>query len=157
MPKPVRDLRRAPVVSSAARTHFALWRIWLCALTTSLPCGVRPLVLTGFSTSLKPPSAPARTTIPPTTSSGLPMTATRFRWQLPGDDRAERGHHRGPQGGQGRARISLSGHFRPDVQATIQSRRLCPGEERRVREWPAEDRVIPGNPRGDEATADCHR
>jgi molecular chaperone IbpA len=24
--------RRAPVVSGAARTHFALWRIWLCAL-----------------------------------------------------------------------------------------------------------------------------
>jgi HSP20 family molecular chaperone IbpA len=23
-------------VSGAARTHFALWRIWLCALTTSL-------------------------------------------------------------------------------------------------------------------------
>jgi len=29
------DLRRAPVVSGAARNHFALWRIWLCALTTS--------------------------------------------------------------------------------------------------------------------------
>jgi molecular chaperone IbpA len=38
-PKRVRDLRRAPVVSGAARTHLALWRIWLCALTTSLRCG----------------------------------------------------------------------------------------------------------------------
>jgi molecular chaperone IbpA len=52
-------------VSGAASTHFALWRIWLCALTTSLPFGVRPSVLTASSTSLKPPSGPARTTIPP--------------------------------------------------------------------------------------------
>ena len=28
---------RAPVVSGAAFNHFALRRIWLCALTTSLP------------------------------------------------------------------------------------------------------------------------
>src|SRR5690349_6065418 len=34
--------RRAPVVSGAARNHLALWRIWICALTTSLRCGVRP-------------------------------------------------------------------------------------------------------------------
>jgi hypothetical protein len=32
MPSGSRHLRRAPVVSGAARTHFALWRIWLCAL-----------------------------------------------------------------------------------------------------------------------------
>ena len=32
---------------------------------TSLPCGVRPLVSTVFSTSPKPPSAPAKTIIPP--------------------------------------------------------------------------------------------
>jgi molecular chaperone IbpA len=51
-------------VSGAARPHFALWRIWLCARTTSLPFGVRPSVSTAFSTSLKPPSAPARTTTP---------------------------------------------------------------------------------------------
>src|SRR6202045_3533309 len=44
MPKRVGELRRAPVVSGAARTHFALWRIWLCAHTTSLPFGVRPSV-----------------------------------------------------------------------------------------------------------------
>ena len=43
--------RRAPVVSGAARIHFALWRIWLCALTISLPSGVRPSVSTAFSTS----------------------------------------------------------------------------------------------------------
>ena len=45
--------RRAPVVSGAARNHLALWRIWLCALTTSLPSGVRPSASTAFSTSPK--------------------------------------------------------------------------------------------------------
>jgi hypothetical protein len=57
----VRDLRRAPVVSGAACIHFALWRIWLCALTTSLPCGARPSVSIAFSTSLKRHSVRART------------------------------------------------------------------------------------------------
>ena len=38
-------------MSGAARNHFALWRIWLCALTTSLPSGVRPSVSIAFSTS----------------------------------------------------------------------------------------------------------
>src|SRR5437763_840486 len=45
--------RRAPVVSGAARNHLALWRIWICALTTSLRCGVRPSASTAFSTSPK--------------------------------------------------------------------------------------------------------
>jgi Hsp20/alpha crystallin family protein len=35
-------------LSGAARTHFALWRIWLCARMTSRPWGVRPLVATLF-------------------------------------------------------------------------------------------------------------
>ena len=58
-------MRRAPVVSGAARTHFALWRIWLCALTTSLRFGVRPSASTAFSTSLNPPSGPAEDNYPP--------------------------------------------------------------------------------------------
>src|SRR5436190_20813411 len=43
-------LRRAPVVSGAARNQLALWRIWLCAHTTLLPSGARPSASIAFST-----------------------------------------------------------------------------------------------------------
>ena len=52
-------------MSGAACNHFALWRIWLCALTTSLPSGVRPSVSTAFSTSRNPPSAATEDNYPP--------------------------------------------------------------------------------------------
>ena len=78
-----RDPRRAPVVSGAARNHFALWRIWLCALTISHRSGARPSASTAFSTSRNPPSGPARITTRPTTSNGSARTATRSRLRWP--------------------------------------------------------------------------
>ena len=51
------------------------------------PCGVRPSVSTAFSTSLKPPSGRARTTIPPITSNGWTTTAIRFPWPSPASRR----------------------------------------------------------------------
>ena len=56
-------------MSGAAINHFAPWRIWLCALMTSLPCSGRPSVSIAFSTSPRPPSAAPRRAIRPTTSN----------------------------------------------------------------------------------------
>ena len=42
--------RRAQVVSGAARTHFALWRIWLCALRLLTPLA--------FDRRFRPPFRP---------------------------------------------------------------------------------------------------
>jgi molecular chaperone IbpA len=46
-------------------THLALWRIWLCALTTSLPCSDRPSVSIACSISPRRPSGPPTKVYPP--------------------------------------------------------------------------------------------
>jgi hypothetical protein len=66
-----------------SHTHLALWWIWLCALTTSLPCSDRPSVSIVSSTSSKRPSGLPRNPIPRTTSSGWPRIGTRSRWRSP--------------------------------------------------------------------------
>ena len=117
----VRDLRRAPVVSGAARTHFALWRIWLCALTTSPPFGVRPLVLTVFSTLLKLAQRASEDNYPPYNIERLGDDRYQISLALAGfapDEISVTAEQNvvtieGQKGGQGRARIYLSGHFRP--------------------------------------------
>jgi hypothetical protein len=85
-------VRRAPVVSGAARNHLALWRIWLCALMTSRPCGVRPLASTASLTSLKWPSenGPVRTIIRP--PSDIAITAEQNAVTIEGgkSDKTER-------------------------------------------------------------------
>jgi molecular chaperone IbpA len=52
-------------VSGAARNHFALRRISVCAVRAFHRSGARPSASTAFSTSRNPPIGQARTTIPP--------------------------------------------------------------------------------------------
>ena len=70
------------------------------------------------------------------------------------NSRAERGDDRRQQVGEGRARFPLSRHLDPQLQAAIQPGGLRPGQERRIRQWLAQDRAGPGNPGGDEAAPD---
>ena len=52
---------------------------------------------------------------------------------------------------KGRARFPLSRHLDPQLQAPVQPCGLRAGEERRVRQRPAEDRAGPGDPGSHEA------
>jgi molecular chaperone IbpA len=121
-----------------------------------LPLCVRPSVSTAFSTSLKPPSAPARTTTPYNIER---LDDDRYQISLavagfaPDDMSVTAEQNVVTIEGTRLTRQSTNiciGAFRPALQATIQSRGLCPGEERSVREWLAEDRVIREIPPGHE-------
>ena len=63
----------------------------------------------------------------------------------------------GGKAGKARARVSLSRHLDPRLQAAVQPGRLCPGQERVLRQRLAQDRTGPGDPRGHEAAADRHQ